>query len=111
MQRTSRVQCKLDSQCEKIHRVDVDVVASVLIGANELSVRCCIKRRIRDKANPKLFGQAPDVELPRDAEDGIGEFLNMVAGNAVTGLEQEGIPCEVDPPIRGLPLSTPMCSR
>ena len=36
-------------------------------------------------------------------EDGIGEFLNMVAGNAVTGLEQEGIPCEVDPPIRGLP--------
>ena len=35
-------------------------------------------------------------------EDGIGEFLNMVAGNAVTGLEQ-GHPCEVDPPIRGLP--------
>ena len=105
MQRTSRVQCKLDLACEKIHRVDVDVVASVLI-RSERTIRCAVasSEEFATRLTQNFFGQAPDVELPPGMlEDGLGEFLNMVAGNAVTGLEQEGIPCEVDPPIRGLP--------
>lgn len=105
MRRTSRVQCKLDLECEKIHRVDVEVVASVLI-RSERTLRCAVasSEEFASKLTQNFFGQAPDVELPPGMlEDGLGEFLNMVAGNAVTGLEQEGIPCEVDPPIRGLP--------
>ena len=44
-------------------------------------------------------------------EDGIGEFLNMVAGNAVTGLEQEGILVRLTHLSVASPHLTLMCSK
>ena len=73
MQRTSRVQCKLDLTCEKVHRVDVDVVASVLI-RSERTIRCAVasSEEFATKLTQNFFGQAPDVELPPGMlEDGI----------------------------------------
>ena len=54
-----------------------------------------------------VFGQAPDEVLPDEMlDDAVGEFLNMLAGNALAGLEQ-GYPLRLDPPIRGILPGTP----
>ena len=89
--------------------MDVDVVASVLI-RSERTIRCAVasSEEFATKLTQNFFGQAPDIELPPGMlEDGIGEFLNMVAGNAVTGLKQR-VFLAVDPPIRG-PSSRRLC--
>lgn len=45
----------------------------------------------------------PVAELPAGlVADGCGEFLNVVAGNALAALEKEGIHLELDPPQPGL---------
>jgi len=44
------------------------------------------------------LGKTPSREL---VEDALGEFLNVVAGNAIALLERKGAHCELDPPRLG----------
>jgi hypothetical protein len=44
------------------------------------------------------LGRTPSREL---VEDALGEFLNVVAGNAIALLERKGVACELDPPRLG----------
>jgi len=103
--RTSSVQIKVPKHCTKLERLNSKIIASVLI-RSEHSLRIALSgdSEFAHALTDGVFGQAPDEVLPDEMlDDAVGEFLNMLAGNALAGLEQEGIPCELDPPIRGIP--------
>jgi len=103
--RTSRVQIKVPHHCTKIERLAPKIIASVLIRSEQsLRVALSSDEEFAHALTDGVFGQAPSEVLPNEMlDDALGEFLNMLAGNALSGLEQEGIPCELDPPIRGIP--------
>lgn len=103
--RTASVQIKVPKHCSKVDRINSQIIASVLI-RSEHSLRVALSgdSDFAHALTDGVFGQAPDEILPDEMlDDAVGEFLNMLAGNALAGLEQEGIPAELDPPIRGIP--------
>lgn len=78
--------------------------ASVRIrGAQSLAIAMVADLDLAKKlggAATAYLGKTPSREL---VEDALGEFLNVVAGNAIALLERKGAQCELDPPRLGRP--------
>lgn len=45
---------------------------------------------------------SPRVDAHDVVEDALGEFLNLVAGNAIALLEQKGVRAQLEPPRFGI---------
>ena len=98
---------KIPAQCEKVGRLSAPVVSSILVRFEQgLRIALCTDEEFATHLMESIFG-APPTESQRTMEnilnDAVAEFLNIVAGAALAGLEQEGLDADLDPPIQGIP--------
>jgi len=107
IRRVSTLQIKIPNQCEKVGRLSTPVVGSILVRFEHgLRIALCTDEEFATHLMQSIFG-APPSESQRKMEDilndAVAEFLNIVAGTALAGLEQEGLDADLDPPILGIP--------
>ncbi len=102
LQRITSVRAKVPTYNVPFKKTDMPVVASVTLRyEQDLSVGlACDEVFAKCLLCGVLDHDPSDDEL--DAEgilgDATGEFLNIVCGNALAGLEQEGIVADLEPP-------------
>ena len=107
IRRVSALRVKIPGECEKVGRLSTPVVASILVRFEQgLRIALCTDEEFATHLMQSIFG-APPSESQRSMEDilndAVAEFLNIVAGTALAGLEQEGLDADLDPPILGIP--------
>jgi CheY-specific phosphatase CheX len=78
------------------------MVASIAIrGGEALDVTLCCDRAFAEQLAAGVSGRQPEEIDDELVEDGMGEFLNVLAGNAVSILEREGMEVSLEPPRPG----------
>ena len=100
MMRVARIQAKVGD----IHVFDqapefVEVKVSVLLrGARGLEVALVSDADFAETLAIEASGLLPSDLDPEMVADGVGEFLNVLCGNAASGLAKEGHRVEIGPP-------------
>jgi len=81
---------------------EVNLVASlVIVGSPGLEIHLLSELSFARKLATGLAG-LPESSITADlCLDGLGEFLNVLAGNAMSGLEAEGVECRIEAPRYG----------
>jgi CheY-specific phosphatase CheX len=100
MMRIARIQAKVG----EVHAFEqapdfAEVAVSVRIqGAQGLEVTLVSDTEFAETLAVEASGLLPSDLEPEMVADGVGEFLNVLCGNAASGLGKEGHPVEVGPP-------------
>ncbi|MEE2961706.1 MAG: hypothetical protein VYA34_13255 [Myxococcota bacterium] len=103
--RITRAQVRIPGHCIKNERLEMPCSASLLLRSEHgLRIALGCDELFARELTFGVFGTGTKDGLDKSLQnDAIGEFLCMVGGNSIAGLEQEGIPCDIDPPLLGIP--------
>ena len=108
LQRLTPVRAKVPASFQEVGRLQTDVMASILMRHEEgVRVGIACNQEFAIQLLHGVLGHEPSPEQLEGEgilDDATAEFLNIVCGAALAGLEQEGILADLDPPILGIPM-------